>query len=138
MFGINSSWTEWYVFRIGVGDYSIYKYRSGSWYALQPWTSSSYINTGTSSNRLKVIRDGSQIKAYVNDHYLTTVTDSDYTGSRRVGLFARTYSGTNVDARFDNFRIDFNTTGTSALGGVESAVAGSEAKIDLLGADDEP
>jgi hypothetical protein len=66
-------------------------------------TTSAFIATGTAQNRMEVVRDGSSISLYVNDQFLTTVTDSTLTGLGKVGLVAA--SGTDVpeDARFNNF-----------------------------------
>jgi uncharacterized repeat protein (TIGR01451 family) len=114
-FGINEDWSQQYEFDIGVNSYSIWKY-DGSWTALRNWTSSSYIGTGTSWNRLKVIRSGANIAVYVNNHYLTTVSDSSLTGLRRIGLTTGSSSSASLDARFDDFALYPAECGVSAAG----------------------
>jgi len=65
------------------------------------------------------LRQGAQAKLYVNGHYLKTVTDSEFTDSRRVALAAGALSEANVDARFDNLRITGLTAGATGVLGVE-------------------
>jgi hypothetical protein len=115
VFGINEDLGQYYEFDIGSNNYSLWRY-DGSWTALRNWTTSSYINTGTSWNRLKVIRQGASIAVYVNNHHLTTVTDSSFTGLRRVGLLAYSPSSGSLDARFDDFSLYPASCGPSAAG----------------------
>jgi hypothetical protein len=119
VFGLNQDWSQRYLFVIDDDSYSIWRYYGG-WTPLRYWTSSGYINTGTSWNRLKVIRNGSSIAVYVNNHHLTTVYDSSLTGLRRIGLTARAPSDSARDIRFDNFSL------YPASCGVEAAEAGFE------------
>lgn len=63
--------------------------------------SSSYITSGT--NHLKIVRQDSQIEAYVNGHLLSTLTDSSFLGSRIVGLDAWVMDTVPIHAYFDNF-----------------------------------
>jgi hypothetical protein len=103
-FGINEEWTEYHIVLIGYGDeYSIWRYDDGDWTALRDWTVSEHIATGTDWNRLAVVRDGTDIAVYVNGHHLTTVTDTTYTGLRRIGLTAMSTESGPLDARFDDF-----------------------------------
>jgi predicted GH43/DUF377 family glycosyl hydrolase len=104
IFGINEDWSQWYEFDIGVNSYSIWKYNSGYAPALRNWTYSPAVATGTNWNRLKVIRQGSNISVYVNNQLLSTVTDGSFTGFRRIGLTAGSGSVSN-DVRFDNFSL---------------------------------
>jgi hypothetical protein len=63
--------------------------------------SSPYITSGM--NRLKIVRQGSQIEVYVNGHLLSTLTDSSFLGSRIVGLDAWVMDTVPIHAYFDNF-----------------------------------
>lgn len=93
---------EFYSFEIGPGDYwAIYR-ADGGWSVLASGYSP-YITSGM--NHLKVVRQGSQIEAYVNGHLLSTVTDSSFLGSRKVGLMAGAGDTAPVDAYFDNFAV---------------------------------
>ncbi len=116
VFGINEDWSELYQVHIEAGHYSIWRRTRGTWTALKYWTSSDYINASTDWNRLKVIRDGVDIALYVNDQHLTTVTDSAFTGLRRIGLLAYSPSDSPLDARFDDFSLYPVTCGTGVTG----------------------
>ena len=74
---------------------------NGSWTALQDWTASSHINAGTAWNRLKLVRNGTSIVVYANNQLLATVSDSSFTGLRRIGLVAQSPDDSGLDARFD-------------------------------------
>jgi uncharacterized repeat protein (TIGR01451 family) len=111
----NEVWGHWYEVRIGSNNYRISKYENGWWTHLQNWTTSGHIKTGTSWNRLKVIREGDSIALYINDQHLATVTDSSITGLRRVGLLAFSSSSA-LDARFDNFALYPASCGVDAAG----------------------
>ena len=113
-FGINEDWSQFYEFIVEDASYSIWRYDNGSWTALQDWTASGYINTGTNWNRLKVIRNGASIAVYVNDQLLATVSDSNFTGLRRIGLVAYSPEASGLDARFDDFSLYPANCGTSA------------------------
>jgi hypothetical protein len=86
------------------GMYCIQRHVDGSgWVALKCDTATGYLPY-PATNRLKVVRDGSAITAYINGQFLATVSDSNYLGSLRVGLSAG--SGTNsADLRFDDYGI---------------------------------
>jgi uncharacterized repeat protein (TIGR01451 family) len=112
LFGINEGWNEFYVVLIDANNYSVWRYNSG-WSALKDWTSSPYIATGTNWNRLKVVRSGATISFYVNNHVLTTLSDSSFTGLRRIGLAAES-DNTVLDARFDDFSLYPASCGASA------------------------
>jgi hypothetical protein len=87
-FGINEYWSQFYEFIVENASYSIWRYDNGSWTALQDWTASGHISTGTNWNRLKVIRNGANIAVYANSQLLATVSDSSFTGLRWIGLVA--------------------------------------------------
>jgi len=83
---------------------------------LIPSTYSPHINTGFNHNRLRVTREGSQIRLYVNDHYLVSYPDSTYTGERRVGVIARSTSVAPVWLRYDDFTVWGPGHATMSLG----------------------
>jgi hypothetical protein len=86
------------------GLYCIQRHVAGSgWVDLKCDTATGYLPY-PATNRLKVVRDGSAITAYINGQFLATVSDGNYLGSLRVGLSAG--SGTNsADLRFDDYGI---------------------------------
>lgn len=96
---------EWYSFELGPGtDWALCKYKSGEyWHLVLDSGYSSHITSGM--NHLKVVREGSQIEAYVNGQLLSTVTDGSFLGSRMVGLTAGSADAAPVDFYFDNFAV---------------------------------
>jgi uncharacterized repeat protein (TIGR01451 family) len=105
---------SFYEFIVEDTYFSIFKYGEWAWTALQDWTVSSHIHTGTDWNRLKVIRSGASIAVYANDQLLTTVSDSDFTGLRRIGLVAYSPDNSGLDARFDDFSLYPASCGSGA------------------------
>ena len=106
--------SQFYEFIVEDTYYSIWKYDWGNWTALQDWTASGHISTGTNWNRLKVIRNGASISVYANNQLLTTVSDSDFTGLRRIGLVAYSPDDSGLDARFDDFALYSASCGAGA------------------------
>jgi uncharacterized repeat protein (TIGR01451 family) len=103
LFGINEDWSELYMVVINEDYYDILRYDSG-WTFLAS-ASSPEILTGTAWNRIKVTRDGTAISLYINDQFQTTVYDGSFTGFRRIGLSVYSPSGSDLDARFDDFAL---------------------------------
>jgi uncharacterized repeat protein (TIGR01451 family) len=116
VFGVNEDWSELYQVHIEASYYSIWRRSGETWIALQYWTPSDHIHTGTSWNRLKVVRDGVDIALYLNDQHLTTVTDGSFTGLRRIGLVAYSPSSGSLDVRFDDFALYPADCGVGAAG----------------------
>ena len=134
LFGLTEAWDA-YLFQVsGTQDYSLNKLQSNRWQVLVPWTRSASINAGQATNRLRVVRNGSQIALYANGQLLTTVSDSSFTGNLRVGLAASAYAQGNVDTHFDNFRVCPVTGGLALMSStleraeVKSAKAGPRPK----------
>jgi len=118
IFGLSDNWSQFYSLQVDpAGTYLIWRYSSGNW-TLLTWGTSSAINQGTATNRLKVERNGSLIKVYANDQLLNIVSDGSFNGSRRLGLTVNSYADPNVDIRFDNFKVYPTTCGSiSGLSG---------------------
>ena len=128
--GLSDDWSQFYLFEIDPGGYyAIWRYDAGSWTVLASGLSGN-INTGVASNRLKIERNGTSIKAYANNQLLATVSDSTHTGPRRVGLMVFSYDQPNVDIRFDNFSVYNVNCGTSALSEVGRSSNGALATVD--------
>lgn len=87
----------------GNGYYLIGTRTNGQWTVLRDWTRSEFIEEGYSTNHLKIICKGSQIEAYVNGHYLTTVTDESFVNGR-VGVIVDTPEP-NTHVTFDNLKV---------------------------------
>jgi hypothetical protein len=90
----------------GHGQYIVGKDVDGEWQqvaGMDMWLATSpHIKTGGATNRLKVVCQGPQIALYVNDHYLTTVSDDSF-AEGKIGLIAvaMEYPGP-VKVAFDN------------------------------------
>lgn len=64
---------------------------------------SPHINPGQSTNHLRVVREGEDIRVYINGEHVITVPDDDIIGLFGVGLLAGSGEISGVDVRFDNF-----------------------------------
>jgi Tol biopolymer transport system component len=106
VFGLSDNWSQFYALLVDPdGIYSLWRFDPSGGWTLLTWGTSNAINEGTATNRLKVERNGSLIKAYINDQLITMGTDGTYTGLRRLGLIVNSYDEPNVDIRFDNFKV---------------------------------
>jgi hypothetical protein len=135
IFGVSDAWTQFYTFEIYPdGAYDIWRFNFGTWTLLVSGSSGS-INPGTATNRLKIERNGSLIRAYANGQLLTSISDSSSTGLKQVGVDATAYDQPNVDARFDNFTVYPVTCGAAAtaLSGVSETpnLDGEAVEVDL-------
>lgn len=118
IFGIASDWSTFYTLEIYPdGWYGIYRYNPSNVTPLAEAFSPA-IYQGTATNQIKVVRNGASINAYANGQLLASVIDSNYMGSRYVGLVAFSYDQPNVDIRFDNF-----TVYSSSCVGINSALS---------------
>jgi len=86
------------------GDYCIQRHDAGvGWHELKCDAATGYIPyPGT--NRLKVVRSGATITAYLNGRWLATVSDGAYTDAGQVGLVVGTDAG-DADLRFDDYAV---------------------------------
>jgi subtilisin len=99
--------TSLYAYLVGNGQYVLRRWDSelGNWVVLIPVTPSPYVNRGTQSNHMKVVRTGSTITIYVNGQQLGQITDSTL-GSGHVGLLSSA-AADNYDVRFDNYVVTY-------------------------------
>jgi hypothetical protein len=87
------------------GYYSVDLLEDGEWVSLVPWTESSTINQGVgATNHIKVVCYNELFSLYVNDVYLTGVTDTTFQ-SGNVGLAAGTFDESGVVVDFDNVQV---------------------------------
>jgi uncharacterized repeat protein (TIGR01451 family) len=133
IFGLSDDWSQFYSFEIAphsippAHNYIIFRYNSGNWTPLAAGFSDNISPIWDVTNRLKIERNGSLIRAYANGHLLTSVSDGSYTGSRHVGLIATSSSMPNLDVRFDNFTVDpICGAASTALSGASAAGVGFE------------
>jgi predicted GH43/DUF377 family glycosyl hydrolase len=85
------------------GSWAIQRHGSSGYHDLAQGAAASY-QPYPGTNRLKVVRSGAAIMAYLNGQWLATVSDGNYMGSLWVGLVAGTDAG-NADVRFDDYAI---------------------------------
>ncbi len=82
-------------------QYAIVQHKASSETKIVNWTPSSTIRTGTTPNQLEVrIRDR-KLDFYVNGQFVTSITDTDYLQSGRVGL----YTSDTTEVAFDDLEI---------------------------------
>ncbi|MDX9953014.1 MAG: hypothetical protein RBT75_02915 [Anaerolineae bacterium] len=96
-----------YHFRVypGAQQYKLLKLVNGAWVDLTAWAVNPAINDETGTNRLRVERDGAQIRLYANGTLLTSLSDSSYLGNQELSLFGMSWTETPVAVRFDNFTL---------------------------------
>ena len=85
----------------GNGMYMVEKKLRGIWQILQDWTPSDSINKILETNNAVISLHGDVFTIYINGHYLTSFTDSDFeTGDFSLGVCASASSA--VEVSFDN------------------------------------
>lgn len=100
---VGASQLEDYALLIYTGTspkYSIIKHKAGEQTTVVPWTESSTIKTGTSSNKLEVRARGSELSFYINGQYVNRITDNEI----RKGVAGFYTSGTS-EVAFDDLEI---------------------------------
>jgi hypothetical protein len=106
MFGIKQDWSGWYTLEVYPdGWYGIYRYGPGGGDVLAEAFSPA-IKQGTASNQISIERNEYSIIAFANGHLLTNTIDPYLIGSLYLGLINYAYDQSNVDVRYDNFRVD--------------------------------
>jgi hypothetical protein len=134
VFGLDASAGTFYAFVVQpyLQEYALTCRTAGEWVTLVPFTHSSHIAFDKALNRLKVKRSGSQIQLFVNDRFPCSHTDSTYTGTRRVGIYAASGPESPIWLRYDDFTMW--STGQAA----RSASKGKAAEIPMLPAPARP
>ncbi|NOZ70515.1 MAG: hypothetical protein GXP38_01150 [Chloroflexi bacterium] len=103
--------SQFYVFWVDPSDrtYLVQKYDSG-WSNITNVETASSIRLAGQSNRLKVRRAGSQIRLYINDTFVNSFTDNDFTDHAYSGVAVWSYYNRNTAiSYFDNFKISVPT-----------------------------
>lgn len=81
-------------------QYEIIKHKAGVQTTVVPWTKSSAIHTGTSTNQLEVRARGSEMSFYINGQYVNRITDNEI----KKGVAGFYTSGTS-EVAFDDLEI---------------------------------
>ena len=95
---------EDYTFLIFSGDvpkYRVLLHKGGTETPLVPWTPTSVIRKGTSTNQLEVRIRGTLLSFYINGQFMTSVTDTANYKRGRVGL----YTSDAHEVAFDDLEI---------------------------------
>jgi hypothetical protein len=97
---------NFYWFEIsGDGYYSVDLLQNDEWQTLASWEVSEAIQQGLGvTNRLRVVCRGSEFEFYVNDVYLTSVSDETF-ATGNVGLAVGAFDEPGVVVQFDNLRV---------------------------------
>ena len=109
------------------GKFSVWKNVGGSYYQLQGWTASSYINQGDAWNKLRVVAKGSNLKYYINDQLVWQSTDSSLS-SGRVGFFFDTETGSADDQLY----VDYAVLSTNVSSVQENLTEGQQFSSDFI------
>jgi serine/threonine protein kinase len=94
----------------GVGRYSIWELRDGSWHELrnlgaERWTPSEFVNKQGEMNRLTVTFTGGHFVGSVNEHELADVTLNETPAQGGIGLYLATYKTGIAEALVDTYRV---------------------------------
>jgi hypothetical protein len=94
---------NFYIFNVTAdGFYNLGKYVDDEHEEIIDWSESSAINTGTASNTVRVVCDGSQLELYVNGETLISIQDESLSGGT-FALQAGTFDeGDAITVAFDN------------------------------------
>ena len=88
----------------GEGFFLLSKFNEGEWTTLVPWTASSAINVGQTTNTLMVEAIGDRIRIFANGVDLAEAQD-DSLAHGNFGFFANTFSDPNLIVSFDNIKL---------------------------------
>jgi len=93
---------NFYLFSVASdGLYSVQMMRNDQWIDLRPWTASQAVRQGNGVNALRVECQGSVMRFFVNDEFLTEIEDTTFP-SGGIGLLAGTFIEGGVVVHFDN------------------------------------
>ena len=99
----------------GDGYYWVGKFVSGSFTFLQEWTTSPYLNSGTTANLMALNIQGAAIGVYFNGTLAWSGTDTSLTGEGRVGLIGYSGSSSETIHYFDNVTVADPGTSITAI-----------------------
>lgn len=103
LFGIGADWASFYEATISGNACVIWRYNSG-WTLLTSGVSPD-LNTGTSWNTIKLVRDGATARLTMNGPQQTTISDSRLVGFRRPGFVGYSTATGRANFRFDDFAL---------------------------------
>ena len=86
------------------GFFLVTKFENGEWHTLVDWTASDAINTGQTTNVLKVSAFGNEITVFANGQELSRITDDSFSGGN-FGFFTSTFDSPHSWVSFDNLKL---------------------------------
>ena len=86
------------------GFFLLTKFENGEWHTLVDWTASDAINTGQTTNVLKVSAFGNEIAVFANGQELARITDDSFS-SGNFGFFTSTFDSDHSWVSFDNLKL---------------------------------
>lgn len=96
---------EYYLFEINAQqEYSVYLHQGGDWEALLNWTISDAIQTDQ-ENKLAVIAQGTQFLFFINDQFITQLTDDRLEEGKTGVLIGLSNIGDEGQWEFDDFSL---------------------------------
>jgi len=96
---------NFYLFSVASdGLYAVQMLRNDQWIDLHPWTASQAVRQDSGVNALRVECEGSVMRFFANDQFLTEVDDATFP-SGSVGLLAGTFAEGGVVIHFDNLEV---------------------------------
>jgi hypothetical protein len=96
---------NFYLFSVASdGLYAVQMLRNDQWIDLHPWTASQAVRQESGVNALRVECEGSVMRFFANDQFLTEVDDATFP-SGSVGLLAGTFAEGGVVVHFDNLLV---------------------------------
>ena len=136
IFGVLADFSQYYLFDMNtdVQEFRLLRRDPSGFSEVVPITSASAINGGTSSNHLKVTRDGDLITLEVNGTVLGIWSDGTINGPTFAGIMSSPYDDQPIsDARFDNFALMYlPNSGAAVQGrrGASSSISDSNVSIE--------
>lgn len=88
----------------GEGYFLVSKFLQGEWTTLIPWTATSALNVGQTTNKLLVEAIGDRIRLFANGVEIGQTTDDSLTHGN-FGFFANTFTEANLIVSFDNIKL---------------------------------
>lgn len=86
------------------GYYAIVKFADTDGSELVEWTQSDAINQGEFTNHITAICKGNNLELWVNNVFLTSVTDDSF-ATGNISLSATTFNSTEAEVSFDNLQV---------------------------------
>lgn len=100
LFGMNDDASKFYQFGVSSnGYYAVFKY-DGNWISEIGWTQSSYVNSGTEANIMRVRREGKNVEFFINDNYIGKIDNFE-----SFGLATGIGVASNMNVRVENFKV---------------------------------